>query len=233
MQEIISEIGYADKLSDLSVSDAEIIQMSVKDGTIGQRPVMKCVVENTTLFYFAEGNKIAALILLEDDKLRAIKNFTSQPELIRALLNYIVNMCGQTIKITPNEPLTAEGMAWLIRTIKNQHGIRVTDLNGDAIDAALLHAEWESARSTRGETFGSTGLIISESTAEWKQRLNENEKRLMPYIFFDFSNSEIIKMKENTMKNAIIRGINEAGLKFQGGFPDVDHMHRPVIRDQI
>jgi hypothetical protein len=182
----LKEIGYSNELGDLSVSHEKIIADATKDGTISQKPVMKYVKGNTTLFFFTEDNKISALVLLNNGKiLKAIKNFSGPTGQVYALMNYIVNINDTKLLITPDEPLTKEGFTWIAKLIKNPSGLKITDLNGNSIDIDQLRDEWHKSKLTLGDDSGSTGIIISESSQKWKNKLQENESSLMPYIFYN------------------------------------------------
>jgi hypothetical protein len=182
----LNEIGYSDKLGNLNVSDSEIIASATQVGTISQKPVMKYEKHNTTLFFFSDDEKISALILLVDgNKLRAIKNFSGQAGQIYALINYIVNIDNRRLVITSDEPLTKEGFNWIARLIKEPTGIKVSTLDGASVDVKTLHNEWLKSKSTRGTESGETGLVISESSQKWKNKLQENETRLIPHHYFN------------------------------------------------
>lgn len=182
----LSEIGFANALGSLNTSDQEIISLATTDGKISQKPVLKYDQGNTTIYFFANDNKISALVLLADsNKLKAIKNFSNNPGQIFALVNYIVNVKNNRLIITPDEPLTTEGFQWIAKLIKNPTGLKVTDFDGNSIDVNLLKKEWEKSKSTQGTDFGPTGIVISESSTKWKTKLQENEASIMPYIYFN------------------------------------------------
>lgn len=187
----LTEIGYSDHLGELNVPDSKVIANATQEGTISQRPVMKYEQGNTTVFFFAEDEKISSLVLISDgNKLRAIKNFTGQSEQVYALVNYIVNIANTRLVITPDEPLTKEGFQWISRMIKNPTGLKITDTNDDSIDMNSLRNEWLKSKSVHGSESGDTGIVISESSQEWKTKLQENESRLMPHIYFDMSSNK-------------------------------------------
>lgn len=189
----IAEIGYSDELGNLNLSNREIISSAVQDGSISQKPVMKFKQGNSTLFFFTDDDKISALVLLADkNKLKAIKNFSGQSGQVYALINYIVNIKNRKLVITPDEPLTNEGFKWIIKLIKNPTGLKVTDLDGNTIDVDQLTAEWRKSKSQRGVDSGDTSLVISESSLKWKHKLQENEKSIIPYIYFKLGKKKSI-----------------------------------------
>ena len=183
----INEIGFAHKLGKLSVSDKEIIANAKQDGTIGSDPVMVFSIKNTMLYFFTDGKKIDALVLLADDKnLKAIKNFSNNKGIVFSLINYLVNIKNKKLFVLPNEPLTDEGFDWINKLIKTKSGVKVSSLDGSEIDILTLKSEWEKSKQSGGIETGSTGLVISESSIEWKMRLQENEKSLIPYKYFSY-----------------------------------------------
>lgn len=190
-EEQVIEIGYADELGKLTKADHDVISAAKQVGTISQKPVMKYEQGNATLFFFTDNAAISALVLIADgNKLRAIKNFSNQPGQIYALINYIVNINNTRLIVTPDEPLTKEGLQWIAKLIKNPSGLKVLDFDGDPIDVETLHDEWLNAKSTQGTKSGKTGIVISESSLQWKRKLQENQNRLMPYIYFNVTGKQ-------------------------------------------
>jgi len=202
----MAEVGYSDQLGKLNVQDSVILASAKQVGTISQKPVMKYEQGNTTLFFFTEDDKISALVLLSDhNKLRAIKNFTGQSGQIYALINYIVNIANTKLIITPDEPLTKEGFQWVAKLIKNPAGLKILDLNGEPANIDSLRTEWLKSKSTQGTETGNTGIIISESSRQWKMKLKENEARLMPHIYFNVSTTNKQGIAEATKLPASTR----------------------------
>jgi hypothetical protein len=185
--EQINEIGFADSLTNLNLSDDVIIANSDSLGSIGKKPVKVFTQGTSTLYFFANDSKILALVLLNGDYLKAIKNFTSEKGMIYALLNYIVGMKGIHIKIAPSEPFTNEGFGWILRLATNTHGLRLTTDSGEPVDVDKLQQEWEYSRMTKVP--GMTGLVISEMSAGWKHKLIENENSLMPHRIFEYTDN--------------------------------------------
>ena len=185
--EQINEIGFADSLTNLNLSDDVIIANSDSLGSIGKKPVKVFTQGTSTLYFFANDSKILALVLLNGDYLKAIKNFTSEKGMIYALLNYIVGMRGIHIKIAPSEPFTNEGFGWILRLATNTHGLRLTTASGEPVDVDKLQQEWEYSRMTKVP--GMTGLVISEMSAGWKHKLIENENSLMPHRIFEYTDN--------------------------------------------
>lgn len=184
-KENIEEIGFADSLDSIKLPDSEIIANSKLSGTIGQKSVRVFNRGTNTLYFFSTDTDILALILLDGDHLKAIKNFTNEKGMIYSLLNYIVSFKETRIKISPSELFTSMGVEWLMRLAANTHGLRLTTTSGDKVDIKQIRHEWNNARLTKEP--GPTGLIISEMSEEWKTNLLENESSLMPFVIFEFS----------------------------------------------
>lgn len=181
----LNEIGFADMLANLSLSDQEIIDNSTKAGTIGQTPVHIFKSGTSTLYFFATDTTILALVLLDRTYLKAIKNFTTEKGMVYSLLNYIVNIEGLHINIAPSEPFTQEGFNWLLRLANNTHGLRLSTTSGHTVDQAALKREWNNAKLTKEP--GDTGLVISEMSDRWKSSIIENETSLMPFRIFEYT----------------------------------------------
>jgi predicted nucleotidyltransferase len=180
----LAEIDFANVLTQLSTDKKDILTNAKPDGKLNGRPVFLYVDHNTRLFFFANKNEIEAMILLSGNELKAIKNFTGQKGYVFALLNYIAVKKGIKLTIGADEPLTLDGLKWVLNLITNRTKLKVTDLHGNAVDPMKLKQEWLQAQSTNIPV--PTGLIISEAYASWKQKLEENDNSLMPYAFFDF-----------------------------------------------
>lgn len=215
----VSEIGFATNLGKLNISDTDAIKKSKVDGQIGQRDVMLLQKGESNLYFFADENKIDALILLDGNRLAAIKNFTNLKGLVHALFNYIVNIKKMKLIIQPHDSLTPFGIDWLVDQIKRPNGFKITDDKGNAIDTVKLKQEWEKSKKNYGSQTGETGIVVSESPLGIK--LRENELSIMPYDIFGVH--KIKNMKETKMNNKKITTLE--------GIPDVDHMRGSVIRN--
>ena len=178
----LKEIGYADELSNLSMTDKDVIVQSTVDGKIARRDVMKTKVGNSTLYFFSTGNKIEALVLLNNDRLVAMKNFTKNKGLIYGLFNYIVNIKQQKLIIEPNDQLTPYGIDWILKQVARLDGFKITDLAGDHINPESLKKEWNKSRTDTDRKPGSTGIVIGESS--FGKKIRENETALMTYDIF-------------------------------------------------
>jgi hypothetical protein len=222
----LSEIGYADELSNLPISDRDIIEQSTVDGQIGQRDVLKMSVGDTTLYYFAAGDKIEALLLLDGNRLSAMKNFTNNKGLIYALFNYLVNMKQRKVVINPTDQLTKYGIEWLLKQIERQDGFKITDLAGNAVNPRLLKKEWDTARMDPLKTPGPTGLMIGESA--FGKRLRENESALMVYDIFGVKKSGLVESSTNDIfkvdyeESTLIEDTTSLNQIYQNDFPDRD-----------
>jgi hypothetical protein len=223
-EDSLNEIGYSDQLGDLSVPHEKIINGATQDGQISQKPVMKYKQGNTTLFFFADDKDITALVLIADgNKLRAIKNFTNQSGQVFALINYIVNMANLRLIITPDEPLTKEGFNWIAKLVKNPSGLKVTDFDGNSIDIDRLRNEWARSKSVQGSDSGDTGIIISEISQKWKTKLQENESRLMPHIYFDVSTTKHQSVAEGSEKTIWVKpSSNHTLIVVKSSSPDIE-----------
>ena len=192
----INEIGFADELGNLSMSESDIISQAREDGKISQMPVMVFAKDKATMYFFKDEDKISALVLLSGHNLKAIKNLSNEKGKIFALLNYIVSMKNIKLTVTPSEPLTIDGFKWIAKLLNSPSGLKVTNTNGDQIDMPALKAEWEKSKAARGTWSGPSGIVISEVTTKWKNRLIENERSLMPFIYFKPDKKQIKEADE-------------------------------------
>jgi hypothetical protein len=143
---------------------------------------MKTKVGNSTLYFFSTETEIEALVLLNNDRLVAMKNFTKNKGLIYGLFNYIVNIKQQKLIIEPNDQLTPYGIDWILKQITRSDGFKIVDLAGNPINPASLKKEWDKSRTDPDRNPGPTGIVIGESA--FGIRLRENETALMSYDIF-------------------------------------------------
>ena len=181
----ITEIGFAHALGELSIPHSEIVAKSVKDGTIFGNPVRVFTSGESKLYFFEHENEIAALVLVDGNFVRAIKSFNGEKGLVFALVNYLVSIKNIKLKIDASEPLTDEGFRWLLKMVSDNSGIKVRDTSGEVVDPAKLRSEWTQSKNTMGTQSGPTGFTISESSEAWKTKLQMNEKRIIPFVYFN------------------------------------------------
>ena len=183
----INEIDYADKLDSSSISIDNFIKAGNIIGNIEGNDVVMLSKGNQTIYILKVDDKATAFVGFDGKNLKNIKNFTQTPGVIRALLGYLFHKKNMKIVISPNEPLTAEGLKWIIRLINDPRGLDIKNIDGGEIDPIQLKQEWKNARKTG--TPGTTGITISENRT-FGNKLRENELRrnsdslLMPFNFY-------------------------------------------------
>lgn len=181
----INEIGFAHELGDLKADAKDVIAGANKDGEFNQTVVWRFSKGNSNLFFLKDGKQILSLVLLDGQNLKAIKNFSTTKGAVLAIINYLVNIKGMSINISADEPLTPEGLKWVIGLANSKSGVTVKNSDGSDVDTKALTAEWGKSKASNGTWTGPTDLVIRESSVQWKKRLAENEHRLMPFKFFD------------------------------------------------
>lgn len=187
----LKEIDYASELGSLQLSDQKIIENSRIVGTIGSRKISLFTSNDDKIYFFAnpEKSKIHALVYLSGSRLAGIKNFSENSGLVFNLLQYLINIAGQKLRIDPVDGLTHDGIKWIIKQIKRPNGFQIRDQNGDQVDPKKLYKEWEQARVSNQS--GPTGLIIGESKNS--QKIKQNEQQLMP---LDIWGATLVKLSE-------------------------------------
>lgn len=184
----VNEVDYSSHLDDSNLSKESLLKMGKVDGQIEGNDVMVVSKNGQTVYFLVVDQQITGFIGFEGKFLKNIKNFTNSPGVIRALLGYLVHIKGQNITVSPEEPLTADGVKWLIHLVNNPRGLNVRDQKGEPVDTDLLKQEWLKAKST-GEP-GSTGIVISEN-ASFGNKIRSNESRrnkeslIMPTSFYE------------------------------------------------
>ena len=183
--EIISEIGRASAADELQLSGEEIISNSKIVGEIERRDVWKFSAGNQELYFFVTNNTITAFVLLLGSNIRGVRNISGINGQVTALISFIVHKLNRTLKITSNEPLTGDGLDWIVSLIKaSGRGLKLTDQSGNYPNAAAIKDEWYSLDT--GE-HGVSEIIVEGKTS--LQRINHNVGMLMPVYIWIGDNS--------------------------------------------
>jgi hypothetical protein len=196
----LKEIGYSDELDSSNFSQSKIIKLSQIDGQIDGHDVFAASSGNQTIYFLRDDDRISAFIGFENGKLKNIKNFTNTPTVIRLLLGYIVHIKREQIKISSDEPLTSDGLTWVIGMINSPRGLKITDQHGEPVDVNSLKKEWLASKSDR--EYGVTGILIGENL-EFGNRLRSNEtyrkkeSLLMPHIFYKIPKQGVMEEKDS------------------------------------
>jgi len=173
----LTEIDSASALDDTSISHEDIIQNSQIAGKIDGQVVHGYQQGTNLVFFFETNNEIDALVALNYQYLKAIRNYTNKPGRITALFQFIVHNITPELTIGDKEPLTPDGLKWLLSVIKSGgRGLTLTDQNGNTPDYRELQKEWD--RSTQNNIHGPTSITISESR-NLKKQLAWQESSLM------------------------------------------------------
>jgi len=194
----IEEIGFANALGATSISDEQIINNSTKDGTMGSRPVFVYTTGPNSIYFFANESTIDALVYLYDGYLKGMKNITPNNKgLVYNLFQYLINIKGQQLKLSPTDTLTPDGIQWILTQInRKESGFKIMDHDGNKIDPNALFIEWESARAT-GKP-GPTAITLGEAkNSNW---LRENEQSLMPMDTYGATLTEVVPHKHSVVE---------------------------------
>lgn len=197
----LSEIDYADVLDSSTISPDILMKSGKVIGNIEGNDVVMISKGDHTVYILKVDDKASAFIGFDGKNLKNIKNFTDSSGVIRALIGYLIHKKNMKITISPDEPLTRDGLKWIIRLISEPQGLVVKDHTGNDIDVTKLKQEWQQAKKTGIP--GTTGLIISESTV-FGNKLRENELRrnseslLMPYNFYSIGTQ-----KQNMLEDSM------------------------------
>jgi hypothetical protein len=194
----IEEIGFTNALGATSISEEQIINNSTKDGTMGSRPVFVYTTGPNSIYFFANESTIDALVYLYDGYLKGMKNITPNNKgLVYNLFQYLINIKGQQLKLSPTDTLTPDGIQWILTQInRKESGFKIMDHDGNKIDPNALFIEWESARAT-GKP-GPTAITLGEAkNSNW---LRENEQSLMPMDTYGATLTEVVPHKHSVVE---------------------------------
>ena len=184
--EVIVEIGRASTIGELQLSDDEIISNSEIVGEIERRDVWEFSAGNQELYFFVtSSNTIAAFALLLGSSIRGVRNISGVRGQVTSLISFVVHTLNRPLKITSDEPLTGDGLDWIVSLIKaGGRGLKLTDQRGNYPNAAAIKDEWYSLDP---DEQGPSEIIIEGKTS--LRRINQNVGMLMPVYIWIGDNS--------------------------------------------
>ena len=195
----LNEIDYADALDSGVISPDNLMKSGQVIGNIEGNDVVMISKGNQTVYILQVDDRATAFVGFEGKNLKNIKNFTQTTGVVRALIGYLVHKQNMKIIISPDEPLTFDGLRWLMNLIKNPRGLVIKNQNGKDIDPTQLKQEWKLAKKTGMPS--PTGITISESV-QFGNKIRENEVRrndgslLMAFNFYSVKSK-----KQNVTEN--------------------------------
>ncbi|CAB4130287.1 hypothetical protein UFOVP116_363 [uncultured Caudovirales phage] len=203
----LSEIDYADSLDSSSFDPNKLMQAGKVVGNIEGNDVYELTNGDQTVYILAVDGKASAFVGFEGKTLKNIKNFTQAPGAMRALIGYLVHKKNIPLNISSDEPLTADGLKWIIRLINDPRGLIIKDQNGKDIDPVQLKQEWQSAKKTGSS--GTISITITENV-DFGNKLRKNENKrsaeslLMPVNFYSVRTTaqRVVEGSENNNPTA-------------------------------
>ena len=187
----LEEIGFASALDDSTFSTDSLLKIGKVIGQVENNDVMMASAGSEVVYFLVVNNEITSFIGLNKGYLKNIKNFTKTSGVVRALLGYLIHIEGKKIKISADEPLTADGIKWITYLIKSPRGLQIIDTFGKPVDPIALKKEWELSKKSGNS--GPTGIVISENQI-FGNKLRDNEERrkqrslLMPFNMYEMPN---------------------------------------------
>lgn len=188
--EQLNEIDYADTLAELSIPPDTIIPQSRLVGKIDGLQIFSFAQGPTTLYFVkTNNNQYSALVLLNGNHIRAVKNYSKQPGLVTTIIGFIVHTLKTPLEITNTEPLTKDGLRWLrLLILRSGQGFTITDQDGNFPDVKKLEQEWKTSKIL--DKSGPTSITISESI-KTLERLEEKSKLLISTTIW-FGNERLL-----------------------------------------
>ena len=187
----LEEIGFASALDGSTFSTDSLLKIGKVIGQVENNDVMMASAGSEVVYFLVVNNEITSFIGLNKGYLKNIKNFTKTSGVVRALLGYLIHIEGKKIKISADEPLTADGIKWITYLIKSPRGLQIIDTFGKPVDPIALKKEWELSKKSGNS--GPTGIVISENQI-FGNKLRDNEERrkqrslLMPFNMYEMPN---------------------------------------------
>ena len=183
----LKEIDFSSGLDDRNFSVKKILEIGKVVGQIEGYDVVKATAGSQKVYFLVSDDNVHSLIGFDNGYLKNIKNVSKQSGVVRALLGYLVHIQKQPIEISHTEPLTSDGLRWVIHLIEKPRGLVITNQDNEPINVEELKNEWDQATETGNP--GTTSITITEDTKFGnKIRTNESYRHsdslLMPFIFY-------------------------------------------------
>lgn len=183
----LKEIDFSSGLDDRNFSVKKILEIGKVVGQIEGYDVVKATAGSQEVYFLVSDDNVHSLIGFDNGYLKNIKNVSKQSGVVRALLGYLVHIQKQPIEISHTEPLTSDGLRWVIHLIEKPRGLVITNQDNEPINVEELKNEWGQAKETGNP--GTTSITITEDTKFGnKIRTNESYRHsdslLMPFIFY-------------------------------------------------
>jgi len=131
------------------------ISKSTKIGTVDGLEVFQMDLGNGTCYFlFHPGDQTYLSYVATDNKktnnylhLRQIENVSGIKGSLSALMYFLTKKQNFKFIITNNEPLTVNGLNWIVRTINSGRKLfNFTDINGQSLDIKKLTKEYEDSQ---------------------------------------------------------------------------------------
>jgi hypothetical protein len=222
ISEGLDEIDHADALDSSTTSPNDLMQSGKVIGDIEGNDIVMISKGNQTVYILKVDDRATAFIGFEGKNLKNIKNFTETPGVIRALIGYLVHKKNMKIVVSPNEPLTLDGLKWITKLITDPRGLVIKDHAGQDIDPIQLKQEWQTAKKTG--TPGTTGITISENI-QFGNKIRQSELKrntdslLIPFNFYS------VKTKKQGVAEGLATKQQYVAAKFIDEFGDGDHWY--------
>lgn len=183
----LKEIDFSSGLDDRNFSVKKILEIGKVVGQIEGYDVVKATAGSQEVYFLVSDDNVHSLIGFDNGYLKNIKNVSKQSGVVRALLGYLVHIQKQPIEVSHTEPLTSDGLRWVIHLIEKPRGLVITNQDNEPINVEELKNEWGQAKETGNP--GTTSITITEDTKFGnKIRTNESYRHsdslLMPFIFY-------------------------------------------------
>lgn len=183
----LKEVDFSSGLDDRNFTTKKILEIGKVIGQIEGYDVMKAAAGSQEVYFLVSDDKVHSLLGFDNGYLKNIKNVSKQSGVVRALLGYLVHIQKQPIEISPTEPLTPDGLRWVLHLIEKPRGLVITNQDNESINVKDLKKEWSQSKETG--TPGTTSITITEDTMFGnKIRMNESYRHsdslLMPFIFY-------------------------------------------------
>jgi len=163
----INEIDYASGIPDLTVSQSIINQAHIL-GSVDQQTVYGIDDGQYFIAFLKNQKQVSAYVAISSrahdgyHDLSRIANISAQPGSITALLVFLHAKWQVLYRIPATEPLTGQGLQWILNKIKNPRGFELKTSQGEKINIDDLQREWEQAR--RSGQAGITDILITKIT---------------------------------------------------------------------
>lgn len=158
----VDEIEYASGIR--SVAQHLSVEKATHLGMVDNHNIYEQDLGNSTAYFLVDNDNILAYVALDDQhRLKQLENITKIAGAVTTILYFLTRKKGYKIVIDKTEPLTLDGLNWLVKLIISDRNLfKITDQSGNSPSIDDIKKEWEDVRTGKKQN-GEIGIVIENT----------------------------------------------------------------------